>query len=140
MEKNYGDSYYIIKNPTIICDITIILKNPNIKIKAIIIPIRDYELSAISRTKHGKNCGGLVNAIDKESQIIYYNKIMAEYIYYMTKYDINTIFIDFDKMISDKLYLFNKLKFILNDNNINFDIFSYIYDEASVSSKPTIHE
>ena len=41
----------------------------------------------------------------------------------MTKYDIHTNFIDFDKMISDNKYLFDKLKDILDEKNIDFDSF-----------------
>jgi hypothetical protein len=54
----------------------------------------------------------------------------------MTKYDINTVFIDFDKMISDKKYLFYKIKSILDEKNIDFDLFCNVYDEVSVTSKP----
>lgn len=53
----------------------------------------------------------------------------------MTKYDIPTIFIDFDKMINDKKYLFDKIKSILDEKNIDFDNFSNIYDEVSLISK-----
>ena len=54
----------------------------------------------------------------------------------MTKYDINTIFIDFDKMISDKPYLFNKLKPILDEKHISYETFCNVYDEVSLTSKP----
>jgi hypothetical protein len=53
----------------------------------------------------------------------------------MTKYDINTIFLDFDKMINDKTYLFYKIKSILDEKNIEFDVFSNVYDEVSLTSK-----
>jgi len=49
---------------------------------------------------------------------------------------INTIFIDFDKMITDKLYLFNILKYVLDEKDIQFDYFSSVYDEVSITSKP----
>lgn len=138
MEKKYDDNFSIIKNPTIINDIFMILNDPNIKIKVVIIPIRDYKLSAKSRIKHNNNPGGLFNATDEKTQIDFYNKIISNYVYYMTKYDINTIFIDFDKMTSDKLYLFNKLIFIMNEKNIDFKTFSVIYDEVNLTSKPII--
>ena len=54
----------------------------------------------------------------------------------MTKYDINTIFIDFDRMINDKLYLFDKLKNILEEKNISLSLFSEIYEKVSFTSKP----
>ena len=39
-------------------------------------------------------------------------------------------------MINDKTYLFNKLKCILDEKNIDFETFSCVYDEVSLSSKP----
>jgi len=42
-------------------------------------------------------------------------------------------------MINDKIYLFNKLKNILDEKNIDLEIFSRVYDEASLSSKPKIN-
>ena len=135
MEKDYYSEYRIIKNPSIIDNISTIIQNPNIKIKSIIIPIRDYRSAAKSRVKHNNLAGGLWNAIDEETQITFYHKIISNYIYYMTKYDINTIFIDFDKMINDKLYLFNILKDILDEKDIQFDYFSSVYDEVSITAK-----
>jgi len=136
MEKNYNDTFRIIKNPEIICNITSIIKNPLIKIKKIIIPIRDYNSSAKSRVMHNKNMGGLWHATDEESQILFYNNIISNYIYCMSKYDIDTIFIDFDRMITDKLYLYNKLKPILDEKDINIELFNNIYDEVTIISKP----
>ena len=85
----------------------------------------------MSRVKLKNNKGGLWKANNENSQIEFYNKIIANYIYYMTKYEINTIFLDFDKMTTDKKYLFDKIKSILDEKNIDFDLFSNIYDEIS---------
>ena len=63
---------------------------------------------------------------------------MSNYIYFMTKYNIETIFIDFDRMINDKKYLFDKLKSILDEKNIQFDEFIQMYDEATQTSKPNL--
>jgi hypothetical protein len=90
----------------------------------------------MSRVKHNTQDGGLWEAKDEATQIMFFNKIMANYVYFMTKYDINTTFIDFDKMVNDKLYLFNKLKNILDEKNIDFELFCKVYDEVSVTSKP----
>ena len=135
MEKDYNENYYILKSPVFITQIPEIISDKTVKIKTIIIPIRDYKLSAKSRVSHAQNCGGLWNATDEETQIQYYKDILTNYIYYMTKYDIHTIFIDFDKMVSDKEYLFNKIKSILDEKNIDFDVFSNIYDEVTLTSK-----
>ena len=137
MERNYKDNYYILKSPFFMTDIENIIKDTSITIKNIIIPIRDLKMSAKSRVKHGEGAhGGLWNANDELSQINFYKDILINYIFIATKYDINTIFIDFDKMINDKTYLFNKLKFILDEKNIDLETFSLVYDEVSLCSKP----
>ena len=137
MEKGYYEDCYIIKNPDFMANIANILEDISIKIKTIIIPIRDFKLSAMSRVNHNDAPGGLINAFDEASQIQYYKDIMTNYIYIMTKYEINTIFIDFDKMISDKTYLFNKLKNILDEKNIDYNTFCDVYDDVSLNSKPS---
>lgn len=136
MENVYYSKPSIIKSPGMIELFPDIVQHPDIIIKAVIIPIRDYKMAAISRVNHKNQGGGLWNAIDEETQTSFYHKIIANYVYYMTKYDINTIFIDFDRMISDKSYLFNKLSFILSEKNISFDMFSLIYDEVAETCKP----
>jgi len=136
MERDYNEKYYIIKNPCFINDIQKILDDKSITIKYVIIPIRDLKESAKSRNKYQNKAGGLWNAIDELSQIEFYKDILTNYICISTKYDINTIFIDFDKMINDKTYLFNKLKNILYEKNIDLETFSNIYDEVSLNSRP----
>jgi len=136
MERKYNENYYILKNPTFMSDIESILNDKSIIVKNVIIPIRNLKKSAMSRVKHNNQKGGLWNATDKLSQISFYKDILTNYIYISTKYDISTIFIDFDKMINNKTYLFNKLKIILDEKNIDFKTFSKIYDTVSLTSKP----
>ena len=136
MERRYNDKYYILKNPNFLVNIEDILKDKSISIKNVIIPIRDLNESANSRVFHNNKSGGLWNAKDKLSQIQFYKNILTNYICIATKHDINTIFIDFDKMVNDKIYLFNKLKNILDEKNIDLETFSHTYDEVSLSSKP----
>ena len=73
----------------------------------------NYSLSVKSRISNGYNEGGFWFAKDEKSQLKFYNYIMSNYIYYMTKYDIPTLFLDFDRMVTDKKYLFENLRFIL---------------------------
>jgi len=136
MERIYNEKFYILKNPNFMRNINFIVKDSSIIIKYVIVPIREFKTSAISRVKHGNLAGGLWYAKDELSQIQFYKDILSNYIYVMTKYNINTIFIDFDKMISDKKYLFDKLKIILDEKNINYETFSNIYDEVTLISKP----
>ena len=128
MEKHYSAKYNVIKNPSFMEQIEDIAKDPSIKIKNVIIPIRDLNAAAQSRVKHGKRHGGLWGAKDEVSQINFYKNLITNYIIISTKYDINTIFIDFDKMIKNKKYLYNKLKNILDEKNINFERFCDIYE------------
>jgi hypothetical protein len=139
MEKEFNSPNYVLKNPTYIekiDDIFKTLSKNKINIKLVIIPIRDYKESAASRVSYKIHAGGLWNAKNEGEQILFYNKIMANYLFYMTKYEINTLFLDFVKMVNDKEYLFNKLKNILDEKNITFDVFSSVYDEVTEISKP----
>jgi hypothetical protein len=136
MEKKYTENYYILKNPIFMINIETIVKDTSIIIKNVIIPIRDLKNSAKSRVICGSKNGGLWNAKDELSQIEFYKNILTHYLLISTKYEINTIFLDFDKMVNDKTYLFNKLKHLLDEKNVDLELFSQVYDEVSLSSKP----
>lgn len=135
MEKIYNDKYKIIKNPLILFEIEKVVRDPNIIIKTVIFPIREYIASAKSRESHQFQNGGLVNSTDLESQLQFYYKSMSEYMYWMTKYNIPTIFLDFDSMVADPLYLYNKLKVVLDEFDVSFEHFSVAYKEANETSK-----
>ena len=138
MERLYTENHYILKNPKFIHEINHILKDTqNITLKQVIIPIRNYSVSAQSRARFKNECGGLWNAKNEAEQLAFYNKIISNYIFYMTKHEINTLFLDFNKMTHDKQYLFEKLKHILEEKNITFEFFEKVYDEVSEISKPT---
>jgi len=136
MEHEVTSPYYIIKSPYFLRDIAKIVSDPAIKIKLVIIPIRDFIQSAKSRVLHKNQFGGLWDATNLEEQIEFYEKIMSNYRVYMTTYNINTIFLSFDQMIGDKQYLFEKLKVVLDEKQINFSEFSSVYDEVTVTSAP----
>jgi hypothetical protein len=136
MEKSHNDSSYVIKNPVFIEYIESIINDPSVRIKCIILPIRKYQESAKSRVGHGTNYGGLWNASNEDEQCQFYNKLMANYMYIMTKHDIPTIFLDFDRMIHSKEYLFEKLKGLFTEKAITFDTFSDIYEKVSLTSRP----
>jgi len=134
MEREYNENYSILKNPLFMEKWDKIIQDINIKL--VIIPIREYKESALSRQSHKFNAGGLWNAQHMKEQIAYYNKLMADYMFYMTKYDIPTLFLDFKQMINNKMYLFSKLREIWLEKEISFDLFSSAYDDASETSKP----
>ena len=136
MERDYKDDYYILKSPFFMTNMEKIIKDKSVVIKYVIIPIRDLKICSKSRVKYGNKVGGLWCAKDEESQMNFFKNILTEYICISTKYDINTIFIDFDKMVNNKEYLFNKLKIILDEKDIGLEEFSKVYNETSLSSKP----
>lgn len=136
MERRYKDNFHVLKNPSFIDQIETIVAEKSINIEAFIIPIREYKASVSSRLKHGKKPGGLWNASDEKSQIEFYNSIMAKYLYHMVKHEIKTIFLDFDAMVNDKQYLFDKLTPVLTKRNIDYTTFCNAYDEASITSAP----
>jgi glycosyltransferase involved in cell wall biosynthesis len=136
LEKHHDEDHYIIKNPVYLEIMEEIVNLDSLIIKNVILPIRNFEDSAKSRVSHEQNPGGLWQANNEKEQIEFYNKILSKYIYTMTKYDIATTFIDFDRMVTDKNYLFEKVKSILLEKSITFETFSEMYDRASNDSKP----
>jgi len=134
MEKDYKENHQVIKSPFFIEGIDKI--NQEIEIEYIIIPIRYYHDSAKSRVRYKDRPGGLWNAKNEEEQVIFFHKLVSNYIYQMTKYNLPTLFINFEKMISDKKYLFDTLQPVLSNRNISFEDFSSSYDEATSTSKP----
>ncbi len=138
MERLIDSPYTYLKNPRFIEQIESILQNKSINIRYMIIPIREYSKCAESRYHLGDECGGLWNATDCDSQIAFFHKIMSNYMYYMTKYDIPTIFIDFDKMITQPQYLYEKLQPILP--NISYTIFLQSYQIATIHQNKKLKE
>ena len=125
-EKNIP---YVVKCPGYITKIDNIVQKHYIDY--FIIPIRNYTDAAKSRERiGGGQPGGFWCATNAEEQEIFYHKIIAEYLHKMTLYDIPTIFINFERMVSDDKYLFEKLKPVLK-NNITYDDFKMVYDEAT---------
>ena len=130
LEKDYTSDVQVIKSPYYLSYIDKIIKDPNCVIKNVIIPIRDFTEAAKSREKNGNQFGGLWNAKNEEEQVKYYNDLMSNYIQIMTKHDLNTTFIDFERMVENKEYLFNKLNL-----DVSFDLFSEKYNSATLLSK-----
>jgi len=134
MEKPIISEHKFLKNPLFIENIEEIVNK--YKIELVIIPVRNYEKSAISRVRHENNCGGLWNADNYDNQLVFFHKIIANYLYCMTKYEIPTIFLDFDKMTNQPYYLYEKLGSIFKKNSINYSFYLKEYNFASETSKP----
>jgi hypothetical protein len=123
----------IIKNPHYILHVKQVVQS--VKVKHMIIPIRDYEKSAESREKLGGLRGGLWNASNKEEQIQVYYKMMAEYMLNMVKYDVPTIFLDFERMVSSSKYLYESLQKMMEEEKIDYETFHRVFEEVSFIQK-----
>jgi len=117
----------IIKNPYFLINADDVVKR--VKVKHMIVPIRDYEKSAESRVRLGNERGGLWDATNKEEQIQVYYRMMSKYMYDMVKYDIPTIFLDFDRMVTSSQYLYEKLYPMLD--RIDYETFHRVYEETN---------
>jgi len=111
----------------------------------VIIPIRKFEETARSREKNNinRNTGSFHGMTNRDSMVKSYfdqlendHRIIANYIYFMTKFDIETIFLNFETMIRNPQYLFDKMNKILSFKNVNFDLFYENYKIVSEQSKP----
>jgi hypothetical protein len=123
----------IIKNPHYILHVKQIVQT--VKVKHMIIPIRDYEKSAESREKLGGLRGGLWDATNKEEQIQVYYKMMANYMLDMVKYDVPTIFLDFDRMVTSSQYLYESLRKMMEEEKIDYETFHRVFEEVSFIQK-----
>jgi hypothetical protein len=133
-------NYYIIKDPTLLGKIDEFY-DYGFKIKFMIIPIRSFKESAISREKLKNKGGGLtygcITSIDQET---HYEKQISLYIQSMVKYDIPTIFIDFKKMTTSSQYLYNKIKIILDEKSVSFEDFDRAYKKSEKVTAPPCSE
>jgi len=124
LEKSFTEEPYILKDPRSLNNFEEILKH--VSPDFVIIPVRDYFKCAASVVKYWR--------LEKYDKLLekYYRDI-SNYILLMVKNDIPTIFIDFDRMVDSKEYLFDKLKPMLNE--ITFVDFCDAYDKASLHQK-----
>lgn len=97
-----------------------IVKNPqwfynpamlNFDIDCIIVPIRELKNVALSRKAigSGKYGGFWQNASTLDEQMRIDANAMYRFIKYVTRKDINLIFLDFPRIINDSEYLFDKI-------------------------------
>lgn len=123
------DIPYLVKGPGYITKIDSIVKKHHIDY--FIIPIRNYDDAAKSRENiGGGKPGGLWSATNAIEQKDFYHEIIAEYLYKMTVYDVPTIFINFERMISDDKYLYEKIKPVLRES-ITYEDYKEVYDRAT---------
>jgi len=102
----------VIKSPYFIVDHSM----NHYYVKKVILLVRDYDSAASSRAKIGLNKrGGLWMAGNKKEQIEIYEECIANFIIEVAKQDLELHLIYFDKMISDKNYLYDKLKPLFPD-------------------------
>ena len=111
---------------------TILRQHPNLNIQYVIVPIRNLREAATSRVSQGpKVPGGLWNANDLTSQEQHYKNILCKYLEDMVRYDIPTIFLDFEWMTTDASYLYERISPTFPpDMVIPFPTFERAFQEA----------
>lgn len=136
METKLKTPHSVVKNPAFIEEeyLNYIINN-NMQIKYFIIPIRRFSDAAESRSNLSTGMGGLWKATDAVSQEAFYDKLISKFLFYAVKYDFNVIFIDFHRMITNKLYLYNKLAPVLKEKAITYERFSEEYGSCSREMK-----
>lgn len=130
LEKRDGDigKLEVVKNPIFLYKMNELKRE---YISWVVIPIRDFAKSAKSREYHNKDAGGLMGgAKNWQEQVSVYNNYMSRYIQDMVKYEIPSVFIDFEKMTQDPNYLYHKLKVTFR-KDIPYSIFDDCYKRAS---------
>lgn len=126
LEKGVNSQELVLKNPGFMLCIPEINK----KIRKVIIPVRDYTEAAKSR-ETARTGGGFWCAKTVDEQITFYKNIIADYVRHMVDYDIDTTFLDFERMVTSPEYLYEKLNDILLEKDISFERFVKEYDTCN---------
>lgn len=145
MERLIDEAPRILKNPFFLESMPSILER--VDVEYVVIPMRNFEKSAQSRERYRNYAlGGFWNASTCSEQIEYYHKLISEYILLMAQHDIPTIFLDFERMVNDPVYLYQRLSPLLihrtdseseSGRKISFDEFVIGYHIAHSTSRPT---
>lgn len=130
---NVARSPYILKCPSYIDKLHEAVKK--VKIDWLIMPIREYQEAAQSRADHGRAAGGYLRGSNVQSELAGAYKAIAHGIRVMTQHDIPFILLDFDRMVGNHTYLYNKLEPIMKQYNIDRQTFETAWNAASAKSK-----
>ena len=129
---------YIVKSPKFLTHINDIYKH--YKIDLIILPIRDFSKCALSRTKYGKDPGGMIwGATDYNSQLQSFYASLSNFLLTTTQLNIDVIFIDFNLMVDDYDYLHEKLSFLIKKYKVGKKQFINAFNKASFQSRTIYH-
>lgn len=136
--------HFIIKNTRFLGQIQEIVKTVDIQL--FIIPVRNYSAAIESRIKNSFNAndfvfgsnGGVFMDVKawRGAQEEYFNRMIASYVESMVKYQIPTIFLDFERMISDPHYLYVNLLQLFEAGNVTEAQFQEAYYLSELTSSP----
>ena len=100
-------------------------------IESFIVPVRDFGEAAASRWRRVGRPGGpwKGNTIaEEEGVFIHMFEIFQQQ---MVFYDLPVIYLDFHKMTTDKTYLYDELKHIMESHKVTQEQFFKAYDDAT---------
>ena len=137
LEKGIRESYRIIKSPFLLTQLREEMEKEEIKIKHILIPIREFQQCAKSRERHKKYAGGLIGECQNaEQQLRYDYRAFSEFMYYCTLKEIPFTLINFIKMVESPYYLYEKIKQTFS-KEITLQEFEQAFDKATEQQKKT---
>lgn len=126
------DAAYVVKSPNISNYIDTVLADPNIQLDQVIIPLRDIEAAANSRSKVSKDnlkargllgklfgskrghAGGLIKTSSAAKQQNILLRSLSHLLVECVKHDQPMILLHYPRLTKDPDYLYTKLKPILN--------------------------
>jgi hypothetical protein len=114
------DAPYIVKCPAFCDYVDQVVQNPGIEIDVVYVPIRKLEDAAESRRKisaQGYLAGGLWGTMDPEKQEEILMSKLYNLLFWLSRYQIPVVFLQYPLMIQDRHYLREKLVDILWTKN-----------------------
>jgi hypothetical protein len=142
------DNPYVIKSPWFADGLSEVLQKQSIKIYMALIPIRGlFEAAESRRRVHFEAAvkgidpaiqpGGLWYTTDPEAQESILATQFYRTIYPLVKFDVEMVFLEFPRLVSDENYLFRKLLPLLEDHGVTYSEFTT--GHARVARPEIIH-
>lgn len=131
--------YEIIKQPGAYIIPTYVKKINSFYNPTWIVPIRNFEEVSKSRARLGTGMGGFWpnNIKNKDEQLAFNYKMLSDFLNTTTELGIEdkVVYLSFERICADPIYVFNKLKFLLDKYGIGLDDFQMAHKLASNLSK-----
>ena len=127
MEASIDSDVLVSKNPEYSFNIPKLAGRFHIPL--VFVPVRDLTHTAKSRVRVGVGNGGLWNARNYTEQVFRHAQAFYQLIFDCNRLEIPFVLIDFQKMMSDKEYLYKQLQPLTEWAELDHDLFCEEYDK-----------